>query len=184
MHCRKLFLIQVNKASTSLFFPWSSLMSVANFSAQRTECKGPGWGPAQGTGDIVGSLPWHRRKASTAPAPLQRAACAPEPQNYPKLGDLPQQQHPGKRIPPAELQCPSPLASSTVAGCPTSLLPCYHLCRPRPGEGPGSRPARCRSLHRSPHPACRCRGFPVRSSWGEPQPAGSRARGNRTSGLV
>lgn len=37
--------------------PRSSLMLVANFSAQTSACKGAGWGPAQGTGVTVGSLP-------------------------------------------------------------------------------------------------------------------------------
>lgn len=50
MHCRKLFLIKVNKVSLFLFFP-PCFDVVANFSSQRSDPKGTGQGPARGTGD-------------------------------------------------------------------------------------------------------------------------------------
>lgn len=52
MHCRKLFLIKVNKVSLFLFFFFPPRFHVvANFTSQMSDPKGTGQGPAQGTGD-------------------------------------------------------------------------------------------------------------------------------------
>lgn len=140
-------------------------MLVANFSAQRSEHKGTGRGPARGTGDTVGSLPCHFCKASKGPALLQRAACAPEPQNSPKLW-----YHSNSSTYSSGFQAYWPVAQQVVQHQPApSLLPCCCMCLLVPGQGPGSALAHCRSLHHFPHPACHCRHFPIWSSWGERQ---------------
>lgn len=149
MCCHKLFLIQVNKASTSLFFPHSSLMSVANFSAWRSKCKGAGQGPAQGTRDSVGSLPC----PGTAAKPAQLQPCCkglpvpPSSETVPGWGLTPTA---ASRAPVSK---PASRWHGGWCGARLPQVPPAHcrLCLLMPGQGPDSPPAHCRSLHLFPY---------------------------------
>lgn len=160
-----------SKQSLYLFFspPCSSLMSVANLGARRSECK-----------VLIEALGTPR-----APCPVPTCCAAPalllppSTKTAPCWG-FPQQQHP---------EHPFPNAPTGLVRCQAALplLPrrCQHT-----GQAP---PARHGSPHHFPHPACHRRGFPDRSSWEElwvgtwlPSPPGTLllGRGNHTLGLV